>query len=264
MSVHRNQSSRARDNRNGVTDLDSHGNYPDGEGQRRGRGGGGSGGGFPSPASQFQQRQHPQQRQQQHPYSSNTAGTGLGSYSHSTSHSPHSNLVHSSSASDSRHQLLEQRSPQQQHQQQQHQQKQHQQKQHHQQQHEQPQEPKLSYVHYLIPPPSPTYFQMVGSNRLSTRIMVIGSNNTGAPPARAGSYDLNQLDPSPTIDTNALEGNISWHQQLSIWMINEGKAQNTKKMARVWCTGTDTWKEPPACWTSLAQSRKARPSVVGS
>lgn len=245
MSVHRNQSRRARDNRNGVADLGIHGNYSDGdEGQRIGRGegrGGGAGGGFSSSASQFQQQQ---QQQRHQPYHSNTAGAGVGSYSHSTSHSPHSNLVHSSSASESRQQNYQHRAPQQ-----------------HQQCQEEQGTSRLSYVNYadLIPPPSPTYFEMVGTNRLSiTGTMAIGGDITGTPLRRAGDgpslqWDLSKPKPSneePTADMNAMEENISWHQKLSIWMINDGKASIAGASTHI---QTGTWKgrkkerAPPAC-----------------
>ncbi|GJJ73464.1 NADPH oxidase 2 [Entomortierella parvispora] len=227
MSVHRNQSSRARDNRNGATILGRHGNYPDGEGQRRGRGGGDeSGGGFSSNSSQFQPHLY-QHQHQQNPYHSNAAGAGAGSYSHSTSllpHSPHSNLFHSSSASDSRQQLQQGSSQRQQPRQPQQQQ--------YQQQYLQ--EPKLSYVQHadLIPPPSPTYFEMVGPHRQSMGIMALSGDGSVAPLTRGATTerDFDRLEfihfqranEEPKVEKNALPENISWHQRLSIWMINDG------------------------------------------
>ncbi|KAF9346928.1 hypothetical protein BGX26_001543 [Mortierella sp. AD094] len=63
----------------------------------------------------------------------------------------------------------------------------------------------------LIPPPSPTYF----------RLQEMGSpTRSNFPPQQTrGDLDhLRRLEPAPA----EIEENISWHQKISIWMINEG------------------------------------------
>ncbi|KAF9286031.1 hypothetical protein BGZ68_003302 [Mortierella alpina] len=79
----------------------------------------------------------------------------------------------------------------------------------------------------LIPPPSPTYFRLqeVGSNRHSNINNGIFTSATATAQAGRTRGDLDHLRPLDSIPAGGdkvVDEEITWHQKISIWMINEG------------------------------------------
>ncbi|KAF9898807.1 hypothetical protein BX616_003589, partial [Lobosporangium transversale] len=74
----------------------------------------------------------------------------------------------------------------------------------------------------LIPPPSPTYFRLQEMGGKPPFSSLNDDSDLGRPAPGLPRGELDHLRPLPPSNDNKFaEKEFSWHQKISIWMINE-------------------------------------------